>query len=164
MSGARSLTALTLCMLLAACASNTAPGNDREAELDPPQSPAPMANVDAAIAGVETTLLHPQVITDTDLAAVTLPAGGCSFRFTRVDFPIFLYSPAASGSGLMKLNGKLAMLEGRGVGEFASGGVRVQVRAVAETAEERELHQAELILMLPEGKHERGYRGFAQCA
>lgn len=164
MSGGRGLLALALAVATAGCVSNTSPGNDREAQLDPPAPAAEVLPAGAAITGVSPDLLQPEVITAADLAAVTLPAGGCSFRFTRVDFPAFLYTRGAGAGGIMKLNGRLATLEGSGSGDFASGGVRVRIRPVdGGSAAEAGLHQAELMLTLPGARHELGYRGFAEC-
>ena len=155
------VAAMALATQMGGCADNESPGNDREAQLDRPSPPAEMAEGDAAIAGVETSLLHPELIIDSDLAAVTLEAGMCEFRYTRVDFPSFLYSSSGT-SALIKLNGKLVPMSGSGGGGFTSGGVRAQIREIAE-GEGDELRQSELILMLPGAPNELGYRGFSSC-
>lgn len=147
----------------ASCVSNTAPGNDREAALDPPEQPAEAAAADEAIAGVDPSLLHPQIITDMDRAGLHGEQARCVFRFTRVGFPVFLYSAGAAPAGIMKLNGKLVTLPGGADGRFASAGVTVELRRVDADAEVEQQHEADLILMLPGAPDELGYRGFSEC-
>ena len=147
----------------AACVSNTAPGNDREARLDPPERPAELAPAEAAIAGVDISLLHPQIITEADRSTIPALQAGCVFRFTRVGYPVFLYPAGAAAPGILKLNGRLVTLANEGGRRFESGGVEVRMRAVDGDARLDEPHDAELILMLPGARNELGYRGFATC-
>lgn len=146
-----------------ACIGNPAPGNDREAELDPPAPPAEMAPVETALAGVDVSLLHPQIITGPDRTAVPEQPGRCAFRFTTVGFPVFLYSRSPGTAGVLKLNGKLLSLEGGADGRFASGGVSVDLRPLDTEARAEGRHPSELILRLPGAPHELGYRGFSEC-
>ena len=67
---------------LAACNSNTAPGNDREAQLDPPATAAPIEDAASALANVDPGLMLPRTMNDADLVA--LGAGqACQFRLTE---------------------------------------------------------------------------------
>lgn len=150
-------------LVAGACLSNPAPGNDREAELDPPASPAEMAPVETALTGVDVSLLHPQIITGPDRTAVPEQPGRCAFRFTTVGFPVFFYSRAPGAAGVLKLNGKLVSLEGGADGRFASGGVSVHLRPLDTDARTDGRHRAELILRLPGAPHELGYHGFSEC-
>ena len=144
-----------------ACVDNTAPGNDREARLDPPERPAPTAAAEAAVSGVDVSLLHPQIMTDADRGAVPGPPPACTFRFTRVGYPVFLYATGPGGSGTIKLNGKLVTLPATSDGVFADGGVSVRVRMLEAEGEGQ--RPAELVLRLPGARNELGYHGFTEC-
>jgi hypothetical protein len=160
------LAAIAIVILVftpASCTSNTAPGNDREAQLDPAAPAAEIAQADAAIAGVETSLLHPEIMTDADLASIAAAPEQCLFRFTKVGLPVFVYRETGE-AGTIKLNGKLVPLPSGGQGSFASGPVRVQLRVIEADAEPEDQRLAELVLMLTGARDELGYRGFAECA
>ena len=58
---------LVLTALVTGCVENTAPGNDREASLDPPSLPAELASVSEALTGVGTHLLVAEVMTEADV-------------------------------------------------------------------------------------------------
>ena len=55
---------------LAACNSNTAPGNDREAQLDPPATAAPIEDAASALANVSPGLMLPETMNSADIAAL----------------------------------------------------------------------------------------------
>ena len=87
----RSAAILTLATLgLAACNTNTAPGNDREAHLDPPVQAAPIEDASTALANLSPGLMLPETMTDADLAALDAE-GDCQFRLTEVAYPSFVY-------------------------------------------------------------------------
>ena len=154
--------ALAAVVATAGCVENTAPGNDREAELEAPAPAAPLAAAGAAISGVATGLLKPQIMTDADLGGVPDAARACRFRMTRVGFPTFLYPPGGAGDGVIKLNGKLVRLPGA-AGEFAADGVAVTLRELEDRPADGGLVPAEMVLRLPGAPHELGFRGFAEC-
>src|SRR3546814_20244460 len=81
---------LTLAALpLAACNTNTAVGNDREAQLDPPATAAPIESAASALANLSPGLMLPETMSEADLAA--LGAGNtCTLRLTQVAFPAFV--------------------------------------------------------------------------
>jgi hypothetical protein len=155
---AGSLPLVVLALSLGACTENTAPGNDREARLSPPEPPAEVASVEAALEGAGGGL-YPEVMTDPDLGRVADRGTRCLFRFTRVGLPVFAYGT----TGVIKLNGKLVPLPHTGEGQFAEGGVAVTVRSLDDDADVAEPFHAELVLWLPEKDHELGYHGFAEC-
>src|SRR3546814_1783177 len=96
---------LTLAALpLAACNTNTAVGNDREAQLDPPATAAPIESAASALANLSPGLMLPETMSEADLAALGAE-NTCQFRLTEVAFPSFVYDN--SGRGAIKINGKL---------------------------------------------------------
>ena len=109
---------LTLAALpLAACNTNTAVGNDREAQLDPPATAAPIESAASALANLSPGLMLPETMSDADLA--TLGAENtCQFRLTEVAFPSFVYDN--SGGGAIKINGKLIPVTASASGEYLS--------------------------------------------
>lgn len=155
----RVLPLLVLGLVAAACTENTAPGNDREAELSPPEAPAEVAGVGAAIEGVGTELLVPQTMTDADLRNVRDMEYRCVFRFTRVGLPVFAYG----STGVVKLNDKLVPIPATADGRYAAEGVTVTVRPLTRDAGGGEPFVGELVLRLPNAPHERGYHGFSEC-
>lgn len=153
---------LPLLMIAAAgggCVENTAPGNDREASLEPPAKGAEMAAVGTALQNVATGALYPQIMTDADLA--NLPALGdrCTFRFTRVGFPVFVYG---SATGVIKLNGRLVPLSPRSEDTYAEGAVEVTLRPLEEGETEGPV-LTEFVLRLEGAPNELGFHGFAGC-
>lgn len=155
----RSLTLLTAAVALAGCVDNTAPGNDREAALESPPAPAEVVPVGAALAGVSTGILFPQIITDADLQNVPDEEARCRFRFTRVGFPAFVYGPAR---GVIKLNGKLVPLPAGAEGSYGEGAVRVTLRPLSDD-EERGQVLTELVVRLEGKPHELGFHGYSEC-
>lgn len=141
------------------CVENTAPGNDREASLEPPPKPAETAAVGAALQNVATGAIYPQIITDADLQNVTELDDRCTFRFTRVGFPVFVYGP---GTGVIKLNDKLVPLPARGEDTYAEGAVQVTIRPLEEGDTEGAV-LTEFVLRLEGAPNELGFRGFSGC-
>lgn len=164
---------LPLALLVPGCTENTAPGNDREAALSPPEAPAEVLDAPAATAGVATDMLMPQTMTDADLRNAPDVGERCLFRFTRVGLPVFVYGSA----GVVKLNGKLVRLPetstggpgtnaggpGTDVRRYAAGPVSVMVRPL-EGAEPNDVPVVgELVLHLADASHELGYHGYLKC-
>lgn len=150
---------LGLGVLVFGCAENSAPGNDREASLDPPSTGAEVATAGEALEGVATGLLAPQIITEADLRNLPEADDRCLFRFTRVGYPVFVYG---SSTGTIKLNGKLVPLPARGPDLYAEEGVRVTVRPLEERKENGQFG-VELVLRLQGAPDELGYHGFSEC-
>lgn len=166
MSRLRFTPAFALALLVGACTENTAPGNDREAALSPPEPPADIADAPTATEGVATDLLIPQAMTNADVRNAPEVGERCVFRFTRVGLPIFLYGSA----GVVKLNGKLVSLPTADesgpradVRRYAAGPVAVTVRPLDGPVSNGGPFAAELVLQLEDASHELGYHGYAEC-
>lgn len=155
------LSTLALPLLVAGCVSNTAPGNDREAELEPAAPAAPMASAAEATANVEPSLLFPETMTDADVRAAGSTVGNCRFRFTRVGFPVLLYSDG--GTAVVKMNGKLIPLQPAGAGHFADAGVDITLRPLDDAELDEPQFASELVLRLAGAPDELGFQGFAEC-
>jgi hypothetical protein len=147
---------------LAACNSNTAPGNDREAEREAPAQAAPRMNASEALSGIATAAIQPETMTEADVASVAGPAGGCVFSMTEVGFPSFLYGEG-DDPGIVKLNGKLIILPSGGDGLYRDGGLTVRMRPVDAELGRGGRREAEMIIMLPSAEDELGFRGFSVC-
>lgn len=145
---------------LAACNSNTAPGNDTGAELDPPAEPSPQMSASEALSGVATEVLQPEIMNEADIVSLGGLTRRCIFRMTRVDFPTLLFG-GREGDATIKLNGKLITLPSAGDGLYRDGGLSVLLRR--PEGESDELQMAEMIVMLPGARDELGFRGFADC-
>lgn len=144
----------------AGCVENTAPGNDREAELEPPARPARVVSAASGIQGVAPHLLKLEIMTDADIAAA--PRAGedaCRFRYTRVGFPVLLYG----SSGVAKVNGKLVSLERVDSGRYESGGVRVTVEPLEENETTNGISRARMTVRFPGAPNELGFHGFSDC-
>jgi hypothetical protein len=141
------------------CVENTAPGNDREAPLEPPAQPAQVAAVGEALENVATGALYPQTMTEADLGTVPELADRCVFRFTRVGLPVFVYG---STTGVIKLNDRLVLLPARGAGAYVEGAVRVDVRPLEEGNPGDPL-LTELVLRIEGAPNALGFHGFARC-
>tara|TARA_R110002072_G_scaffold15856_31_gene62875 strand:- start:13400 stop:13900 length:501 start_codon:yes stop_codon:yes gene_type:complete len=157
----RAVTLLAaLALPLAACNQNTAVGNDREAQLEPAPTPAPIVGAEAALQNVATEIIKPETMTDADIAALGGVEGRCVVRLTEVAFPSLVYEPG--GSGAIKLNGKLISLPSTGTSEFADGGLSVALRPL-DDAGNAGLQGMEMIVVPPGAQDELGYRGYVQC-
>lgn len=152
---------LTMLIALCGCIENSAPGNDREAHLDPPAPAAQWAPA-SSLTAVDAGLLKPQPLTVADLAALPPTTGRCLYRYTRVGLPVFVYPTGGSGAATVKLNGRLIPLAPTGPLAFAAGPIRVEIRH-PEGPPTDELAEAQLVLHLRDARDELGFHGFATC-
>jgi hypothetical protein len=140
---------LSLAVLpLAACNTNTATGNDREAQLDPPATAAPVESAASALANLSLGLMLPETMSDADLAAL------------GVAFPSFVYD--TSGRGAIKINGKLIPVTASGTGRYANGELRIRTRPLDDEGDAG-LQMQELIIAGPRMKDEFGFWGYTTC-
>lgn len=153
--------AAALLLGFAACTDNTAPGNDREARLDPPEPPAQRAPA-SSLAQLAPGLLKPESMTEADLALVSPGAGACLFRYTEVGLPVFVYPAGGAAPATIKLNGKLIELPPAGGLAFADGGIRVEM-SHPDGLEAGGQQQAQLVLRLAGAPDELGFRGVTAC-
>ena len=156
--------AMTLCapaLLLAGCNENTAVGNDREAQLEPAPTPAPIMGATAALENIATTIIKPETMSVADIQALGGRDGRCAILLTEVAFPSFLYEPG--GTGVIKLNGKLIPLPSSGADSFADGGLSVTLVPLEDEEGDAGLEAMEMIVVPPGAKDEIGYSGFVQC-
>ena len=153
----KTITVLGCAALLAACNSNSAPGNDRLAELEKEAVAAPRMAAGPALDNVAPGALYPGTLNEADLRSLGGTSGRCVFRMTRVGFPSFLYGGSAR-QGTIKLNGKLVMLPARGGASYADAGLTVEMREEEGSGEE-----ATMILRIPGAPDELGFRGFSNC-
>lgn len=153
--------AVAILLGFAACTGNTAPGNDREAQLDPPKPAAERAAA-SSLSQIEPGLLKPEAMTDADVASLSPGAGGCLFRYTKVGLPVFFYPANGAGAATIKLNGKLIALPPAGGSAFADGGIRVEMN-YPDGLPEGGQEEAELILRMERASDELGFRGFTEC-
>lgn len=152
--------ALAAAAALAACNQNTELGNDREGQIEPAPTPAPVMGAAAALANVATEVIKPETMSDTDIAALGGREGRCAVKLTEVGFPSFLFQPG--GGGTIKLNGKLIPLPAAGERRYEDGGLLVTLKPVDETGNAG-LKAMEMIIVPPGAKDEIGYRGYVQC-
>ena len=157
---ARLLTIVVAAITLTACNQNTAPGNDREAQLDPAPAPAPIEPPEAALASVAVEMIKPETMADADIEALGGRQGRCAVKLTEVGFPSFLYQPGVSGA--IKLNGKLIPLPQTGPGRYQAGDLLVTLRALDEKGNAG-LQAMEMVVVPPGADDEIGYRGYVQC-
>ena len=149
-----------LALPLAGCNENTAVGNDREAQVEPAPTPAPIMGAQAALRNVATAIIKPETMTDADVTALGGREGRCVVKLTEVAFPSFLYEPGANGA--IKLNGKLIVLPSTGAHEFEEGELTVALKPLDEEGDAG-LQGMEMIIVPPGAKDELGYRGYVQC-
>lgn len=160
MRSAASIAAAVL-LVLSACNRNTATGNDTEAQLDHAPMPAPIMPASEALSGIATEAVAVETMNDNEVASLGL-AQQCSIRLTAVGFPSFVYGSPES-VGYIKLNSKLIPLPWRGDGIFADDDLRVLIRPADEEFGSDGMREAEMILMLPGARQEKGYRGYEFC-
>lgn len=149
-------------LALAGCNQNTAPGNDKEAELDVAATPAPKMGAAQALSGIATGAIQPETMSDADIASLGGLGGKCTIRLTAVGFPSFIYD-SPQGTGVIKLNGKLIPLASAGAGTFMDGGLKVTLRPVDQEFGDDGRREAEMIVMLPQAEDELGFRGYESC-
>lgn len=160
MSPGRALATGALVLALTACNRNSAPGNDREAQLDPAIRAAPIVQAGVALANVSSALLKPETMSDADIEALGGTRGRCAVRMTEVGFPSFLYRP--DGSGAIKLNGRLIVLPAAGQRRFAGGGLSVTLMPLDEEGNAG-LMGMRMIVVPPGAQDELGYDGYVRC-
>lgn len=149
-----------LALALAGCNQNTAIGNDREAQLDPVATAAPIEPASSALANVATALVKPETMTDADVSAIGGKKGRCVFRLTEVGYPTFVYDPG--NQGFIRLNGKLIPVSAAGADRYTSGDLLVTTRLLNDEGNAG-LQAQELIVVPPGAEDELGYRGYVLC-
>ena len=161
MTGSR-IVALAAAATLAACNSNTAPGNDQEAELEAPAEAAPHRSAQEALSGIATAAVQPETMTEADLESLGGIEDRCVLRLTEVALPSFVYG-GAEADGTIKLNGSLITLAAGEDGIFRDGELTVQVRRIDTEAAAEDPREAEMIVRLPGAADELGFRGYEIC-
>ncbi|MDF1835783.1 MAG: hypothetical protein P1U62_13020 [Alteraurantiacibacter sp. bin_em_oilr2.035] len=149
-----------LAFALAACNQNTAIGNDREAQVDPAPTPAPIEPAASALRNIATAIVKPETMTTAEVQTIGGERGRCISRLTEVGFPTFVYEPGVRG--FVKLNGKLIPLTAEGPDRYSSGELLIATRLVDEEGNAG-LQAQEIIIVPPGAKDELGYRGYVQC-
>ena len=160
MTRALRVLAIAAFLLTGACNDNSAVGNDRESELDPPAEPAEVMGAGAALQGIATALVIPQIMTPADLRNVPPIESACVFRMTAVGEPVVIYGPRQA---VVKLNGKLVPLPGSEGAAYAADGVTVTVRPLEDEGEAEGAFEAEFVLRLPAARDELGFHGYSEC-
>ncbi|MEL7706166.1 DUF6692 family protein [Citromicrobium bathyomarinum] len=146
---------------LAACNQNTAIGNDRKAQLDPPETAAPIMSAEAALGNVSTAIIKPETMSDADLRALGPNADECLFRLTEVSYPALAFRDGDGAT--IKLNGKLIPLEAAGPDQFMSGELRVNLRTL-DYEGDAGMTGMEMVVVPPGAEDELGYHGFRDCS
>ena len=154
------LTIAPAALALTACNQNTAVGNDREAQVEPAPTPAPVMGAEAALRNVAPALIKPETMTNADIQALGGRDGRCAVVLTEVAYPSFLYEP--EGPGAIKLNGKLIVLPRTSPAEFADGDLTVALQPV-DGHGDAGLPAMKMIVVPPEAEDEIGYKGYVQC-
>lgn len=149
-----------LALPLAGCNQNTAVGNDREAQLDPAPTPAPIVGAAAALEDVAAELIKPQTMTAADIAALGGLDGKCVIRLTEVAKPSFVFE--AGERGVIKLNATLIVLPATSANRFADGSLSVTLVPNGEEGDAG-LTGMDMIVVPPRSQDELGYSGFVQC-
>lgn len=155
-----SATLAALALPLAACNQNTAVGNDREAQLEPAPTPAPIERASVALQNVATEIIKPETMSNADIQALGGKQGRCEIILTEVAFPSFLYEPG--GQGAIKLNGKLIPLPSAGPNRFSGAGLTVSLRLLEEEGNVGS-QGMQMIIIPPGAKDEIGYDGYVRC-
>lgn len=151
----------TLALPLTACNENTALGNDREAQLDPAPTPAPIMGAAQALQNVATELIKPETMSQADIAALGGLMGKCTIKLTEVAHPSLVFVEGESAT--IKLNGKLIPLPSAGSGRYESGGLSVTLEPNGEEGDAG-LQGMDMIVVPPEAKDEIGYGGYVHCS
>ena len=149
-----------LALPLTGCNQNTAVGNDREAQLDPVPTPAPIVGAAAALENVAAELIKPGTMTTADIGALGGLAGRCVVRLTEVAKPSFVFE--AGERGVIKLNDTLIVLPATSANRFAEGGLSVTLVPNGEEGDAG-LAGMDMIVVPPRSEDELGYSGFVQC-
>ena len=164
MTGLSKLSAAALlgsvALALVGCNENTAVGNDREAQLEPAPTPAPIMLARNALANVATAAIKPETMTNADIQALGGREGRCAVLLTEVAFPSLLYEPG--GLATIKLNGKLIVLPRTGDATFSDAGLTVALQPGDEEGDAG-LQSMTMIIVPPGAEDELGYKGYVQC-
>ncbi|NCP23853.1 MAG: hypothetical protein GW854_06865 [Erythrobacter sp.] len=145
-------------LLLAACNSNSAPGNDKLAELEKAPTAAPQMAAGPALANAAPGGLYPGILNEADVSSLGGTSGRCVFRMTKVGFPSFIYG-GDQANATIKLNGKLVMLPATEANTFSGDGLTVEMAEnVGSDAE------ATMIVRIPGAPNELGFRGVSSCS
>ncbi|QZH74225.1 MAG: hypothetical protein JY451_11030 [Erythrobacter sp.] len=150
-----------LCLPLAACNQNSALGNDREAQLDPAPTPAPVVGAAAALENVANPVIKPETMSTADIAALGGLEGKCAIRLTEVAHPSFVFEAGASGA--IKLNGKIIPLPAIGSNQFGEDNLTVTLSPTSDVGDAG-LSGMDMVLVLPGSEDELGYAGFVDCS
>jgi hypothetical protein len=148
-------------MLLAACSGNAAPGNDRNADLDPEAPPPPIVSAAAAVREADIQAMQIATMTNEEAEHALGAPGACSFTLTRAGDPVISLSAETGGQGVIKLNEQLVVLtaaemRSQNVRGFASAPVRLSISPLGggDDADARVWIGADNL---------RGYRGYYLC-
>ena len=148
-----------LALGLGGCNRNSAPGNDREAQIDAAPAPSPIEDAGSAIANVDKALLKPETMSQADLAALGGLAGKCAVRLTEVALPSLVFTPETA---VIKLNGKLIPLRAVRTDHYRGDGTSLTLRP-NEDRGDAGLEGIDMILVPPGARDEVGYAGFRDC-
>ena len=154
----KTITIGLLALGLSACNSNSAPGNDRRADLESPPEAAPQENAASALANAAPGSLYPGILTEADVASIGGTGGRCVFRMDRVGYPTFVYG-GTKREGTLKLNGKLVMIPATEDQSFTGEGLTVEMREGEGSDDE-----ATMVVRISGASNELGFRGFSNCA
>jgi hypothetical protein len=155
-------TALLGVLLMAtACNQNTAPGNDREAGSAPKAPPAQLVGPDMAVSQADRNSIELLTMPPDEAARALGGPTSCSFRMTRVGFPVLV--TRTDGAAAVKLNEKLTLLNpakavgAAGAKMFGAGEVTVLINPLNKG------DAADATLKIgPEMR--RDYRGYFSCS
>lgn len=147
-------------LALAACNQNTSAGNDREAQVEPAPTPAPIENAATALRNLSPEIIKPETMTDTDIQTLGGKEGRCEVILTEVAFPSFLYEPGRQGA--IKLNGKLIPLSSGGASRFSDGDLSVHLHLLDEEGNAGS-RGIQMIVVPPGAEEEIGYNGYVRC-
>lgn len=160
------LVNVVLAGCIAACTSNTAPGNDRSAHTAPPHEPARVATAATAIREADPMAIEPSTMTKAEYMPILGPSGSCHFSMTRVGRPVFATDQE---TGVIRINGKLVTLGHRDYGSdpamaMRADGIEVRVTLLDNDGKRApaEMTEAELVFSLDAGRTV-GYVGFYVC-
>ncbi|WP_375290749.1 DUF6692 family protein [Qipengyuania sp.] len=154
------IVAAVLALGLSGCNRNTAIGNDREAQVDPMPTAAPVEPAAAALANVASEIIKPETMSNADVRKIGGREGKCVFTFTEVAYPAFIYQPGRRG--VIKLNSKLVPLSAAGENRYESGGLLIVTQEVDATGDAGR-QALDLIVVPPGARDEIGYRGYVAC-
>jgi hypothetical protein len=164
--------------LLAGCDQNDAPDDDLEAVRAP--EIARLVPAEKALAGAEIPKLDPATMNDAQVRNAVGSGAYCQFRYTTAGEPVLavnMPSGGGPGSGIIKLNGNLVVLEPEpidGSGNERSGKLSLAADPIrmtvlpdpVESGEDRDgVRRQEANMIFEIGQNLKvGYRGYLDCA